>query len=45
MAIKPVNEMNNVDSVSGFSNPGGRFAITNKSVLYLSPMIRFMPKQ
>ena len=34
MAIEPVNEMNNVDSVSGFSDPGGRFAITNKSVHY-----------
>jgi hypothetical protein len=33
-AIEPVNEMNNVDSVSGFSNSGGRLAITNKSVHY-----------
>jgi hypothetical protein len=34
VAIEPVNEMNNVDSVSKFSDPGGRFAITNESVHY-----------
>ncbi len=34
MTIEPVNEMNNVDSVSGFSDPGGRFAIMNESVHY-----------
>ncbi len=34
MAIVPVNDMNNVDSVSGFSGPGGIFSITNKSVYY-----------
>jgi hypothetical protein len=34
VVIEPVNEMNNVDPVSGFSDPGGRFAITYKSVHY-----------
>jgi hypothetical protein len=34
VAIEPVNKLNNVDSVSGISDPGGRFAITNKSVNY-----------
>jgi hypothetical protein len=34
MAKEPVHEMNNVDSVSGFSDPGGRFAIMSKSVHY-----------
>jgi hypothetical protein len=35
LAIEQVNEMNNVDSVSsGCSDPGGRFAIANKSVHY-----------
>jgi hypothetical protein len=34
VAIEPVHEMNNVDYFSGFSDPGGRFAITNESVHY-----------
>jgi hypothetical protein len=34
MAIEPVNEMNNFDSFSRFSDPGGRFAIMNESVHY-----------
>jgi hypothetical protein len=34
VAIEPVNEMNNADSVSGFSDGGERFAITNKSAHY-----------
>ncbi len=34
VAIEPVHEINNVDSMSVFSDPGGRFAITNESVHY-----------